>query len=210
MKNFSFNIFNIIFLLSVFLVIILIVLPFNLISIEQAQRIAKWKSVYEELKYSFALVNLHEGSIIPELNSVDKVITDEYILNRVMPYLGEEKIINSNPYKHGYLYMNAAPVKKSSLFYFDNFVKYKDNMLLGLKNKYQIVNSEVKNDYILFVDINGQKKPNRIGQDIFFLNIYPNEVKALGWNYKDKLRANCSPIGIGVFCSEYYILGGQF
>ena len=220
MKNFSFNIFNIIFLFSIVLVIILIILPFNLINLEQAQRIAKWKSVYEELKYSFELTNLHEGSIIPDLNQTDKIITEETVLNRVLPYLGEKKIVNSNPYKHGYSYMNGTPVKKCSQYYFKKFIKYKKDILLSVKSNYQIKDKdipiflkslqEIQTNYILFVDINGRQKPNRIGQDIFFINIYSNEIKPLGWNFPKQLRANCSPIGSGVFCSEYYILGGQF
>ena len=144
MKNFSFNIFNIIFLFCIVLVIILIILPFNLINLEQAQRIAKWKSVYEELNYSFKLANLHEGSIIPDINQTDKIITEETVLNRVIPYLGEEKIVNSNPYKHGYSYMNGTPVKKCSQYYFKKFIKYKKDILLSVKSNYQIKDKEIQ------------------------------------------------------------------
>ena len=65
--------------------------------------------------------------------------------------------------------------------------------------------------YYMFVDINGEEKPNRIGQDIFFFSVYKNHVTALG-NGKShaKLKADCSPIGRGVYCSEYYLLGGSF
>ena len=63
----------------------------------------------------------------------------------------------------------------------------------------------------MFVDINGKEKPNRIGQDIFFMSVYKNSVTALG-NGKNhaRLKTDCSPIGRGVYCSEYYLLGGSF
>ena len=52
---------------------------------------------------------------------------------------------------------------------------------------------------------------NKIGQDIFFMSIYKDKVTALG-NGKNhaRLKADCSPIGRGVYCSEYYLLGGGF
>ena len=63
----------------------------------------------------------------------------------------------------------------------------------------------------MYVDINGVETPNRIGQDVFFINIYKDRISALGSN-KDyaKLKSNCSPIGNGLYCSEYYLLGGRF
>jgi hypothetical protein len=63
----------------------------------------------------------------------------------------------------------------------------------------------------MFVDINAEDKPNKIGQDIFFMSVYKDRVAALG-NGKThaRLKADCSPIGRGVYCSEYYLLGGSF
>ena len=63
----------------------------------------------------------------------------------------------------------------------------------------------------LDIDINGVDKPNRIGQDIFFLSVYKNHVTALGKGKNHaRLKTDCSPIGRGVYCSEYYLLGGSF
>ena len=61
------------------------------------------------------------------------------------------------------------------------------------------------------IDINGKKKPNRIGQDIFFISIFREHIEPLGNDRPySALKTNCSPIGSGVYCSEYYILGGKF
>ena len=90
MKSFSFSLFNIISVLSIVLLIILIVVPFNLINLEQAQRIAKWKSEYEKLKYSLELVNLHEGSIVPNQEEIGKVVTEEFMWDRMLQYMNVE------------------------------------------------------------------------------------------------------------------------
>lgn len=211
MKNFSFSIFNIVFVFSILLLIVLIIVPFNLINLEQAERIAKWKVEYEKLIYTFDLIKLHEGTIVPTNEEAGKLVTEEYMLERAMPYVHfqvekPEKIEN---YK--YKKMNGTPVKKTSRYYFDEFVMTNNGVILGFNKN----DSETANDkaplYYMFVDINGKEKPNRIGQDIFFMSVYKDNVTALG-NGKNhaRLKADCSPIGRGVYCSEYYLLGGSF
>lgn len=214
MKNFSFNIFNIIFVFSIVFVIVLILLPFNLINLEQAQRIATWKATYDKLNYSFELVNLHEGSIIPTFIEVGSIYTDEDFVNRISPYLNLIADKQIKPYK--YRRMNGRSVKKDSLIYFDKFVENKDGVLLSFKSEDEkniqeespLANTVRK--YYMFVDINGKEKPNRIGQDIFFVTINKNNISALGTGRTStQLKRGCSPIGNGIYCSEYYLLGGQ-
>ena len=211
MKNFSFSIFNIVFVFSILLLVVLIVIPFNLINLEQAERIAKWKVEYEKLIYTFDLIKLHEGTIVPTNEEAGKLVTEEYMLERAMPYVRfqadkPEKIKN---YK--YRKMNGTPVKKTSRYYFDEFVMTNNGVILGFNKN----DSETANDkaplYYMFVDINGKEKPNRIGQDIFFMSVYKNNVTALGHGKNHaRLKTDCSPIGRGVYCSEYYLLGGSF
>ena len=87
MKNFSFSIFNIVSIFSIILLIVLILIPFNLINLEQAERIAKWKAEYEKLNYSFDLIKLHEGTIVPTDEEAGKIVTEEYMLERAIPYM---------------------------------------------------------------------------------------------------------------------------
>ena len=107
--------------------------------------------------------------------------------------------------------MHGVPVKKTSRYYFDEFVRTNNGVLLGFNQNDSETASEKSPLYYMFVDINAEDKPNRIGQDIFFLSIYKNRVTALG-NGKThaRLKTDCSPIGRGVYCSEYYLLGGSF
>lgn len=209
MKNFSFSIFNIVAVFSIILLIVLILVPFNLINLEQAGRIAQWKSVYENLKYSFELVNLHEGSIIPASEEVGKIVDEDYIWQRISPYFNLENTKPEQIKRYRYRKMNGTLVKKERSYYFDKFVKTKDGILFSVKkNTYE---NDTMPLYIAFVDINGIEKPNRMGQDIFFMGIYKNHVSALGQGKTHaRLKADCSPIGRGVYCSEYYLLGGSF
>lgn len=211
MKNLSFSLFKLVSIVAILLLMFVILIPFNLINMEQAQRIAKWKSVYENIKYSFSLVKLHEGTIIPSQDEAEKVVNEEYIMFRLFPFLNLESDERIKPYKYGYRKMNGSPVIKNSQFYFDKFVKRKDGTIIGIKEN----NIELKNEnqplYFMFVDINGKQKPNRIGQDIFIINIFKDSIHAMGKGKTNAdLKANCSPISSGLYCSEYYLLGGRF
>ena len=206
MKKLSFSLFNIFAPVSIVILIILIVVPFKLINLEQAQRIATWQKVYNELKYSFELVNLHEGNIIP---------ADEKDLNeiwyKIIPYLNLKSPEKINLKRYSYRKMNGSSVKKNWQFYFTDFYETKSGILISFKENQSEIISDKQPLYFLFVDINGKNKPNRIGQDIFFLSVYANHITALGEGRTHaRLKANCSPIGSGLYCSEYYLLGGSF
>lgn len=211
MKNFSFSLFNVFSVFGIILIIILILIPFNLINMEQAQRVAKWLNVYEKMRYSFDLINLHEGKIIPTGEELGKILDDKLVMQILSPYLNLEENKNSVFKKYSYAKMNGSPLEKDSQFYFKEFYKTKDGMLISLKEK-QIKNEEQNQPlYFMFIDINGTEKPNRIGQDIFFLSVFRDKISTVGYQkpYK-KLKVNCSPLGSGIYCSEYYLHSGSF
>lgn len=211
MKNLSFSIFNIVSVLAVFLLVVLIVMPFNLINLEQAERIAKWKSEFEQLKYCFSLVNLHEGKIVPSSEEIGKIVTDEYMLERIKPYFNFSSDDSVNLKRYSYRKMNGGPIDKESQFYFDKFFTAKNGVVFSLRKNLKEENNEKNPIFFMYVDINGTEKPNRVGQDVFFINIYKKHVNALGYGKEYvKLKSNCSPIGNGLYCSEYYLLGGRF
>lgn len=211
MKNLSFNIYNAGSLFSIVLIILLILLPFNLINMEQAERIAKWKSEYENLKYCFSLVNLHEGSIIPTNEELTKIVSESEIWNRIIPYLNVKSVDFFSDKEYKYRTINGRPIKKTSQFYFDKFLKLNNGVVIGIKENQSKETMQNVPLYYLLVDINGIEKPNRIGQDIFFTGIYKDSIKALGRGEStSNLKANCSPIGNGLYCSEYYLKGGRF
>lgn len=209
MKKIAPKILKYVFIILIILAIIIVLIPFDLFDMEQAQRIAKWKSVYEQLNYSFSLVKLHEGSIIPTEIKNDSYNND-YIVKYISPYMNLEsnEYINS---KYKYRKMNGHSLAKTSQFIFDKFLKRKDGVFISIRKNELKTNNNYNPLYLMFVDINGNEKPNRIGKDIFFISIYKDKISALGKNKElSALKASCSPIGGGFYCSEYYLLGGQF
>lgn len=202
MKKPSFSIFNIVSVVFIILVMILIIVPFNFVNVEQAQRTAKWLNVYEKLQYDFELEKLHEGSIVPELTSPKEY---SYIL---APYLNLNSGNMEIKKHYKYKLMNGRKLDKTSQFYFDRFAKTRDGIYVGLK---QSIHQEADSPlYYMFIDINGKQKPNKIGEDIFFISIYKDKIAPFGSTKKHaELKKNCSPLGSGMYCSEYYLRSGS-
>lgn len=203
MKNLSFSLFNVISMGLIVLLIVLMLIPFNLGDVEQAQRIAKWINVYEKMDYSFNLIKTHENFVVPE-----NILDETSYLEFLKPYLNVKEDIKVK--KHKYRLNNGRRVEKNSQFYYTNFVETKDGCYMGIKERQSVLSADNKPLYYLFIDINGKQKPNRVGKDIFFINIYRDKISAVGDKEKHaKLKANCSPIGTGFYCSEYYLHSGS-
>lgn len=210
MKKISLKIIKIFFLIFIILLIFILLIPFNMFDVEQAQRIAKWKSVYDKLDYSFALVKLHEGSIIPFDTNNDQTISEDVIIERFIPYLNS-KSDKPISLKYKFKKLNGKLLRSVPQFDFTKFLITKNGIIIGIKQN-QLENNEANKPlYLMFVDINGKQPPNIIGKDIFFINIYKDKILPLG-NGKSRsiIKSNCSPIGAGFYCSEYYLHGGRF
>lgn len=196
------SLFNIFALFIIIILIVLIILPFNVNNLEQAQRIAVWKSKFEQLKYCFLLADLHENCLENSYNNEDDLI------NVIKPYFDIQNKLNT---KYVYRKMNGRPASRAGQFYFDKFFLLKDGSLISVKKNISEILNENQPLYFMLVDLNGTQKPNRIGQDIFFISIFNKSIQALGHDRPHSaLKTNCSPIGSGVYCSEYYLIGGRF
>ena len=203
MKNLSFSLFNVISVGLIILLVVLILIPFNLGDVEQAQRIAKWINVYEKMNYSFDLVKSHEGFVVP-----DNIADENSYFEFLKLYLNVNE--DSKIKKHKYRLNNGRRIEKNSQFYYTNFAETKDGCYVSIRERQNVLSSDKKPLYFMFVDVNGKEKPNRVGKDIFFINIYKDKISAIGDNEKHaKLKANCSPIGTGFYCSEYYLHSGS-
>ena len=62
---------------------------------------------------------------------------------------------------------------------------------------------------VLF-DMNGTKKPNKIGKDIFGVYIYKNKIATFGSELSNRELARECNNSNGLSCSEYYLRGGKF
>ena len=64
---------------------------------------------------------------------------------------------------------------------------------------------------LLMYDVNGIKSPNIWGKDVFGMYIYNDRFEPFGKSESvSKQKQDCSRAGTGLFCSNYYLLGGNF
>ena len=210
MKTPSFSVFNSASICVIAVLIIAAACPFNLMDMEQAQRIAKWKSDFEQLSCCFKLADIYEGAMAEKTNYDDKTAL-QMLAVKLKPYFNYEDEHPAGIKGYKYRRKNGRAMPKHSQFYFNSFLKKKDGSLISFKKNVNLQDEEKEPLYYMFIDINGEKKPNRTGEDIFFINVYKHQIKALGAD-KDyaRLKRNCSPAGSGLYCSEFYLLGGRF
>ncbi len=66
------------------------------------------------------------------------------------------------------------------------------------------------NDKIIIIDINGSEKPNKFGQDVFFLirNEEADSVTPYGANKGAVIKTDCSPKGTGMYCAAWIYQNG--
>jgi len=211
MKKVMSNLLNIFSVIAVILIVSIIVIPFHLMNLDYAQRIAKWKSEYEQLVYSFNLIKLYEGKIVESESETGRLLYDDYMYERIKPFFNTiSDNIKELPDYH-YKEMNGKPVLRTDKLYFNKFMYTKDGAMLGFKKVPNTTVSDTEPIFYMFFDINGAAKPNVMGEDIFFLNIFQNDIKAMGMEKSNIcLKTNCSPVGTGAYCSAYYLLGGRF
>lgn len=207
--------FSIIEILIVFFLILLVAsifVPLNIANVKQAERVVKWKNTFEETKYSFEVLKAKNQNLFESLK-LNNAMDSHAAFKMIKPYLNISNHKSTDDYFKDYKYkfLNGRKVKNNSIFYIKDFATLESGVVIGFKlakNNHMYSNSPVG---IMLFDINGLEKPNRIGKDIFFINVYENEIKAVGEGRSTSvLKANCSPIGTGTFCSKYYLIGGNF
>jgi hypothetical protein len=134
---------------------------------------------------------------------------EKIMMTLVKPYLrvsAEDEVTN----KYNVSYMNGNKVKKGDNYYFDNLYKTYTNTIIGIKD---IKDEDVFHPvFIMMFDMNGLKGPNVWGKDIYGINIFiDGNITPLGTGKElEDLKKDCSTLGTGVSCSQYYRIGGEF
>ena len=204
----AFTIIEIILIFFAIAIVSAVIIPLNLTDTSQAKRVAKWHKVFKELQYSFNLIIIQDGSILG--NNPDSITQGE-LFDRISPFLdiaNDEKQIGFDKYK--YKYRNKTYIRKSSRYYFDDFFMMNGDVIGSLKKNPEHEKDNNQPYAYMFVDVNGFEKPNRVGLDIFFINIFNDKISAYGEGYPlQDLKAGCSKIGKGLFCSKYYLVGSN-
>ena len=211
MARSAFSLVEIGIVLFLIVLVACIFVPLKVLNVAQAERVAKWKTVYEETRYSFEVLKAQNPSFINELNRGNLTSADAF--DKIKPYLNLDEKKSTQTYfnNYNYRFFNSRRVKEKSLFYVKDFATLQSGVIIGFKvnrMRHTYKNTPVA---MMIFDVNGLEKPNRIGKDIFGINIYKNDIKPFGDGHPGAfLKANCSPMGTGTFCSKYYLIGGNF
>lgn len=209
MSRKAFTIVEIVIVVFLILMVASIFIPLNISNVKQAERIAKWKNTFEESNYCFELIRAQNKDLFTATDADNS----KNIFSKMKPYLDiQDNKVSKDYFKdYKYKFLNGRKVSKYSNFYVKDFVLLQSGVILGFKlNDNRLGNPKSPFGLMLF-DINGLEKPNKFGEDIFGLYLFPDKTTPFGDGYSHSaLKVNCSPIGTGVFCSKYYLIGGKF
>lgn len=188
----GFTIVEVSILFVIFLIVAFLVAPLSLDDTMQAKNTSRWRSVQQDFSNIFYSINTQkENSSIP-FGDVLESILDNEIKESIEPY----KITFLN----GTYPNNTYRFKDFKLTYSNAIIATKmfdtpQNNLQGM----------------LMYDVNGKKGPNVWGKDVFGLNIYSDKFEPFGKNESiSSQKQDCSKNGTGLFCSNYYLIGGNF
>ena len=213
MKHSAFSLTEVIIVIFTIAVIAVVIIPMKIIDINQAERIAKWKDFYPELVYSFDVMKHNEKDIISEYK-VDWSLNPYDFFNIYKKYLNidTEKNISSNYSNYHHIFLNGKIIKSISKYRADEFLYLKNGMILGFTAMDRDSNNiESAPLGILLVDVNGKTKRNFIGKDVFAVLLFADKIEPMGYDAsRQEMKEDCSPVGSGVKCAAYYLVGGAF
>jgi len=207
------NGFTIIEVFAVFLLILgvtFFILPRILDNTKQASFISKWSEKYTELEYISSVIKAQDDTELKKKfkKAKNNEVMAEVALQTVKPYLRIKSGVAQSEYKQ--FYMNKESVKKWDKYYVDNFYLTEENQIVGLKWLTKDCHYKTVCGILIF-DLNGVQKPNTWGKDIFGINILDKGIEPIGKNEDaETLKGDCSRIGVGVSCSYFYLIGGDF
>ena len=188
----GFTIVEVSILFVIFIIVTFLVAPLSLDDTKQAKNASRWRNVQADFVNIVYSMSSEENS--EETNLIERF--DSIINNEVKE--------NVKPYK--ILFMNGTYPSKSYLF--KDYKKTYSNAVVAYKFYDEPVNEALG---VLMYDVNGTDSPNVWGKDVFGLKIYNDGFEPLGKeNSLAEQKQDCSRNGTGLYCSNYYLIGGNF
>lgn len=194
----GFTLVEVIILFVIFLTVAVLVIPLSVDDAVTAKNTAKWQHVQSGFSsIPISMMNTEKYKTTQKIDLEDFITA----LIKIHPL---KNVVN---YK--IKYMNGdAPESK---YVFDEIYNTDDGATLAFKwLDTNNINGEDKLYGILMYDVNGKRGPNVWGKDVFGMNIYANKVEPIGKSEDPiTIESDCSRQGSGVYCSAYYLNGGN-
>ena len=210
----AFSLTEILILIFAIAIVASVVIPMKLTDISQAERIAAWKSTYSEIDYSYQMMLQNEKDFINQYET-NKVLSPVIFFDTFLKYCDtdNEKTTKTNFKKYRHLFLNGKIIKSISKYHANKFAILENGTVLAFAGYDRTNENTVESSPVglVFVDINGMTSRNRIGKDVFILIMYPDKLIPMGAESSvQELKEDCSPVGSGLKCSAYYLIGGSF
>ena len=186
--------------LLVFFVVIccfFIALPFMVNTNQTEKNMVRWAQHYSNIQYAFEILKV-------QLGDSDKDFMSSGFQNKLKEFVREKNRV-SVEYRPKFLRTS----KGDDRYVFEKFYETEKGLVIGFK----WINPKCQNKEIcamMSVDLNGVKKPNVWGRDVFGVKFLRDEVLPIGYGLNlHELKRDCLS-GSGVYCSAYYLIGGLF
>lgn len=207
----AFNMVEIMIVVCLLATTVILCIPTIFNNSKEAKIISAWKRNFAEMQSNFEVFNVSDIDVIEKICASNIEKKEPEIFKIISPYLNVDLNHNPNTLKsYHYKFKNGSQIPMQSII-FTKFFAYQENgNVVGFK--WLDCNCSEKTPCATAIfDLNGTKKPNRIGDDIFGIYIYRNRIEAFGAEYiNNYLERHCSPNTNGLVCSEYYLRGGKF
>ena len=188
----GFTIVEVSILFVIFLIVAFLVAPLSLDDTVQAKNISRWRSVQQDFSNIFYSINSYQEEKESSFKDALFAVLDNEVKEPISAY----KIT----YRNGTFPSNTYRFKDFNLTLSNAAVSVKffdepQHNILG---------------YLMY-DVNGKNGPNVWGKDVFGYNVYENKLEPFGKNESvSAQKQDCSKNGSGLYCSNYYLIGGNF
>lgn len=210
-KSKGFSLTEILLVIFTVAVIAAAIFPLKIINHSQAEKIAKWKNFYPQLVYAFEAMTTSEKKL-SELFANNKNLNPDSFFDFYTNFLNvdEEKTKITDFSKYHQYFLNGKIIKRISKYNADKYMVLDNGMIIAFKKTENFFEENAPLG-ILFVDIDGKSNRDFIGRDVFAVLMYSDRIEPVGMHSsRQEMKEDCSPVGSGLKCSAYYLVGGNF
>ncbi len=206
MKKQAFTLVEIIVVISIVVLTAIILIPNIIDDNKKLHTISQWKHTYKNIEYVFSAIKAQTTET--DKVAIEKTRTNDerevVLCDLLNPYFRMQSVVDPKTYKT--YFMDGSFVNEKSEYYVKNLHTTNSGMVIGVK--WLLVPSQAQNSLpiaMITIDLNGLKKPNKWGYDIFGVNIFVDRIEPLGEEYDEMLmKSDCSKKGKGISCASYY------